>query len=91
MLYHYNCTIVFYYIIFIKFILGMVLLKQALEEKVEKFVSSDGNKEKEMQRIEEAPTMELFRRAFDRDKVCPVCIGDGAGGGGGYITRTVFT
>ena len=47
---------------------GMVLLKQALEEKVEQMAGSKTDKH-EKKRIEEASTIELFKRAFDRDKV----------------------
>jgi len=46
--------------------LGMVLLKQALEERVDQMVGSQSHAEKK--RIEEASTIELFKRAFDRDK-----------------------
>ena len=57
----------------IYFLPGMLLLKQALEERVDQMVGSKQTSE-EKKRIEEASTMELFKRAFDRDKVIWVFI-----------------
>ena len=61
------------YMSFLYFLLGMDLLKQAIEERVDQMMGSRLTSE-QRKMIEEASTMELFKRVFGIDKVIYVFI-----------------